>query len=308
MTSTLTESTNRGRAVVPGHITGLFRIYDMHEDPLYRGSLGAGFSITSGTKTEVRITSSKDPEITVSYNDRPIDAPVTRAVIELMSKEIGKTFKAMVRHESELIIGVGFGASGAGALGTAIAMNRALADHFDPIRVAQFAHVAEVINRTGLGDVIAQVSGGVEVRTRPGAPGIGSIKNIASPSLQVVLAGSPGLETSQVLSDPINRKMINEAGDRIIAQLISEPTFENFINYSREFAKHIGLMTKRIDAALTDLDKNGLTNSSMVMLGDSVFCFCRSNEVDRARAILKQYWRPDEIMITSIERDGGRAI
>lgn len=309
MTSTLNEATRTGRAFVPGHITGLFKIYDLDKDPLRRGSIGAGFSISSGTITRVTLETFDPPEVIVIYNGRQIEGPVTRAVIELMSKEYGQSYKTTVQHDSELPIGVGFGASGAGALGTALAMNQALDNHFDHVRVAQFAHIAEVENRTGLGDVIAQFSGGIEVRVRPGAPGIGLIQNLSfSESRVVILAGSPGLETSEVLSDPTSRKRINDAGDRIVSRLIEEPTFENFIECSREFAIYTGLMTNRVRNAIQDLEVNHLTDSSMVMLGDSVFCFCDDADKDRAIGVLNKYWSVDEIHITKIESTGGRVI
>ncbi len=309
MTSTLIEATRTGRSFVPGHITGLFRIYDLDDDPLRRGSIGAGFSIGSGTITRVTLEAVDSPEVIVRYNGVQIEGQVTRAVIELMSQEYGQSYKATVQHDSELPIGVGFGASGAGALGTALAMNQALDSHFDHIRAAQFAHVAEVKNRTGLGDVIAQFSGGIEIRVSPGAPGIGETRNIPfSEPLNVTLAGSPGLETSEVLSDPVSRERINRAGDMIAKRLIEEPTFERFIECSREFSALTGLMTVRVKKALQDLEDNHLADSSMVMLGDSIFCFCDDDHTDMATRILNKYWSKHEILVTTIESTGGRVI
>ena len=56
MADTLNIREKTAHAFVPGHITGLFRIHDGHENPLYRGSTGAGFSVSVGTQTSVRIT------------------------------------------------------------------------------------------------------------------------------------------------------------------------------------------------------------------------------------------------------------
>ena len=79
------------------------------------------------------------------------EAPVTRYVVEKLAKE-----PVRVKTELEMPFGSGFGASGAGALGCAYALNA----HFDlgltANQAAAVAHVAEVTNRTGLGDVIAQ--------------------------------------------------------------------------------------------------------------------------------------------------------
>ena len=45
--SNMTEAT----AFSPGHITGLFQVFDQSEDPLLQGSRGAGVSITQGVTT-----------------------------------------------------------------------------------------------------------------------------------------------------------------------------------------------------------------------------------------------------------------
>jgi len=42
-------------AFSPGHVTGLFYIPELPDNPLCRSSLGAGFSVHMGVKTEVTL-------------------------------------------------------------------------------------------------------------------------------------------------------------------------------------------------------------------------------------------------------------
>ena len=62
---------------------------------------------------------------------------------------------------SPLPLGCGFGLSGAASLATAYALNELLHLGKDMETLAMIAHVAEVENRTGLGDVCSQYHGGV---------------------------------------------------------------------------------------------------------------------------------------------------
>jgi len=297
------------QAFVPGHITGIFRIYDEHDDPLRCGSIGAGFCVDIGTTSTVKLVDSIELEVSVAYNGRPIKAPVTTTVIQRLLQQHQRVCKVQVRHESMLPIGVGFGASGAGALGTALALSSLIDAEFDSQEAAKHAHYAEVVNHTGLGDVIAQTTGGAEVRMKPGAPGIGEIIKIPiNKSFRVVLAGAPGLETKSVLTNKEHRGRIISVADELMEELRTEITIDSLIFYSRQFANSIGLMTSRVESALNELEANELNDSSMVMLGDSVFCFCSDDESNQAVDILSRFWEPNQVLVTGISEDGGRLV
>jgi pantoate kinase len=312
MTDTLTtqqDAVQTAKAFVPGHVTGIFRIFDEYDDPLRCGSTGAGFSVTIGTVTSVSVVDHPSLEITTDYNKQRIDAKVTKTVVQRLTEEYERTLRVHVEHDSSLLSGAGFGASGAGALGTALALSHLLDHDIEYETAAGFAHVAEIVNHTGLGDVLSQTVGGVEVRVKAGGPGVGQIENIAhQDSLRAVLAGAPGLETSEILTSPTTRERINSIGDGLVARIISNPTIDTFVECSREFSEEIGLETARVEQALDDLEKAGLVNSSMVMLGDSVFCLCDENESSIAQVILSKYWDLSEVSVTGIAPEGGRLL
>ena len=296
-------------AFVPGHITGFFRIHDDAPSPLLCGSRGAGFSVEIGTFTTVSVTENESLEITTIYNDEEIDAQVTSMVIQRMVEDYEMKFKVNVTHKSSLPSGAGFGASGAGALGTALALGHLLNSSMDYDKAASYAHEAEVVNHTGLGDVLAQTKAGLEIRIRPGGPGIGEILRIEHKNPQcVVLAGAPGLKTHDVLTNPENRQRINSVGDQLIERMISNPDLGTFISCSRIFTESVGLATKRVLQAIHELDDSGFTQSSMVMLGDSVFCFCDDSDSGSVIDILDRYWGTTQVVVTSISDKGGRLV
>lgn len=297
------------QAFVPGHITGVFRIFDEKENLLECGSIGAGFSVEIGTLTTVSAIESESLEIATIYNDEDIDANVTKAVVRRLVETYERQFKVIVKHKSSLPSGVGFGASGAGALGTALALGYILDSTMTTTNAAGYAHCAEVENHTGLGDVIAQTFGGIEIRTYPGGPGVGKVVNIPKSGFEtVILAGAPGLKTRDVLTNPESRSRINAVGDDLVKQIIDNTSIETFISCSREFTESIGLSTNRVKASLQNLDDAGLNQSSMVMLGDSVFCLCDNNQSQTAIEILAKYWDTSQIHITNISEEGGRLV
>ncbi len=304
--STLSPQKNEAQAFVPGHITGIFRIFDDCEDTLLCGSMGAGFSIQAGTLTRVVFKEDSRTDVSVEYNGRTIEAPVTGTVVRKMLQDYARQGVVNVSHRSDLPIGVGFGASGAGSLGTALALGSILDEKMTVITAGQYAHHAEVENRTGLGDVIAQTVGGIEVRKRPGAPGIGEVLRVPhTEDITVVLAGRTGIETKAILTDPASRERINSVGDKLLADLIETPSLDTILSCSQEFAKATGLMTRRVRMALNDLWTAGFNRSSMVMLGDSVFCMCDESDVGEVRQILTNHWSESEILLTTISEHGG---
>jgi pantoate kinase len=297
------------RAFVPGHVTGFFRIHDEASNPLLCGSRGAGFSVEIGTLTTVEMFENDSLEIATIYNNEEIDGQVTNMVVQRMVEDYSGQFKVKVTHESSLLPGAGFGASGAGALGTALALGHLLNPRMPYDRSAAYAHEAEIVNHTGLGDVLAQTKGGIEIRVRHGGPGIGEIVRIPHKKfLSVVLAGAPGLKTCNVLTNAERRLKINSTGDRLIEKMIQKQDMDTFIACSREFSKSIGLATKRVNDAIRDLDDIGLSQSGMVMLGDSVFCFCDGDDILQANSILSKYWAKTQVLETAVSDVGGRLV
>lgn len=193
------------------------------------------------------------------------EAPVTRMVVERLAP-------SPVRVETELFmpLGSGFGASGAGALSTAYAINQAFGLGLFANCVGEAAHVAEVVSGTGLGDVIAQNTGGLVVRLSPGAPGLGIVDRIPVPPLKVDCLVRGPLSTEEVLSDEGTMREVNREGERALKELLKRPTLERFVSLSWEFAKRSGLARGWMEDAVEAVEACG-GMAGMVMLGDAIF-------------------------------------
>lgn len=248
------------KAFVPSHITGFFAAL-RQEDPLLSGSIGCGLNLALGATTIVE----PSDEMQIFLNGELSDALVSRYVLDRLAKS-----PVTVKTQLDMPLGSGFGASGAGALGCAYALNA----HFDlgmmANQVAAVAHSAEVVNRTGLGDVIAQNTGGLVVRLEPGAPGIGRIDRIPVSALNVNYVVRGPISTREVLSDEKAMNEINSAGKACLKELLAKPTLEEFMRLSRRFTFKIGIASNWALDAIEAVEAAG-GMASMIMLGDSVF-------------------------------------
>ena len=253
------------RAWVPSHITGFFAAHRREEAQL-SGSIGCGLCLSLGATTTIQSAQEvQDTEILL--NGKLSDAPVSRFVVEKLAKK-----PVRVKTELSMPFGAGFGASGAGALGCAYALNSCFDLGLTAEQAAAVAHEAEVSNRTGLGDVIAQNAGGLVVRLQPGAPGTGRIDRIPVPTLSISYVVHGPISTKEVLSDERAMKAVNAAGESALKELLKKPTFSNFMQLSRRFTVQSGLASDWALQAIEAVEAAG-GMASMIMLGDAVFAF-----------------------------------
>ena len=299
------------RAFSPCHITGFFQIFDQSADPLHVGSKGAGVSLSRGVKTTAKIEKALKDSSEVKINgivsssaevsQRVIKAAVTR------SEKHGR-LKVAVEHYVETPIGAGFGSSGAAALSLALALNEALDLGMSRIEAAQLAHVAEVECKTGLGTVLAETFGGVEIRVKPGAPGIGEIKQIPIAKKTVVACISFGpLLTKRLLSDEETRKRVNTFGGELAEKLAEHPELDSFLESSRQFAEHLGLMGNKVRRVLAATDKTHHI-CSMPMFGESVFGLTDPDSAEELLRIFRKNGSDGQIFTSDIDFKGARVL
>lgn len=297
-------------AFSPGHITGLFQICDQTAEFLLKGSRGAGVSISKGVTTKVSLKSSLKSSFEIRINETPTNsAKVSEHVVNSFLSRVGEDYEIFVDHEVTVPIGSGFGSSGAGALSLALALNEALSLGLSRMETAQIAHVAEVKCKTGLGTVIAETSGGVEIRVEPGASGIGEIKPVLVDDDYVVVCLNFGnLSTKKILSDEKIRHRINESGEKLIDKLIAHPNPNDFMGFSRSFAEELGLISPRMRKVLVETDSIGIT-CSMAMLGESIFSLIKRNETEEIFKIFRRHApSKNSAFITEIDFKGARLV
>lgn len=248
------------KAFVPSHITGFFAA-KRQADPRLSGSIGCGLNLALGATTTVE----QSDETQIFLNGRASEAPVSRYVVDSLAQ-----YPVKVKTKLDMPFGAGFGASGAGALGCAYALNAYFDLGLTANQAAAVAHVAEVENRTGLGDVIAQNTGGLVVRLEPGAPGTGRIDRIPVQPLKIDYVVRGPISTADVLSDENVMAKINSTGEACVKELLIKPTLKEFMRLARRFTFSIGLASDWALDAIEAVEAAG-GMASMIMLGDAVF-------------------------------------
>ena len=213
------------------------------------------------------------PDITgsgalIRLNGEQIDLPTVEYVIE--SLQGIRHSRLVVDLAADVPLGYGFGVSGAAALATALAVN---ADHGQGLTMEQaavVAHSAEVVNRTGMGDVAGQYTGGLVIRTAAGAPGVGAVEKVPVDAMEVSWVCLGEISTSSVLDDKKTMERINILGQRALKALLKRPGLEHFMSLSRDFAFETGLVSPGAANAIEAVEAAG-GMAGMAMLGDTVF-------------------------------------
>lgn len=282
-------------AFSPGHVTGFFEIR-FAEDLLSSGSRGAGLCLALGARSTVKVTESTKSSIEVAIDGRKSSAPVTKAALRYLLQN--EKMRIEVSTRLELPQSQGFGMSAAGALSGALA----LAELLGRSRHEAFeaAHMAEVRQRTGLGDVPAIQKAGITIRTRPGLPPIGEVRRLdGTPNIVLAVLGKR-LLTRTILTDPVKRRLINKSGAAKVDELSRDPTLGRLMELSALFAAETKLATREILDAMNAASKLGM--ASMSMLGNSVFA---TGDVEGLVRVLSDF---GEVWVTKVDAIGARVL
>lgn len=285
----------RAKAFCPGHITGLFQVCQ-HEDVMTCGSRGAGLSISLGVISDVEVSDGTG-KIDIWLNGLKADAPVTeRAVRNILGD---RPYDVRVRNELQLPVAQGFGTSAAGSLSAAWALAHLLRLPEKDAYAA--AHSAEIVNRTGMGDVSGIMRSGIELRKKPGLPPIGHVDRMIGHMDMVLAVVGPSIPTAEMLSKKEVNEKINSTGSRCVDELMKEPTLENFFRLSNEFMEGSGLATPEIRRAVWEVKKWGW--ASQAMIGNSVFA--TGPDLDLLTETLSQF---GEVYRSSVDTKGPRLL
>ena len=255
-------------AFAPGNISCIFKIIP-HTDPARMHSLGMGFTIKDG----VEVTVSKNDSTKILFNGEEINFPTVQAVINRLSL-VPDGIKVDIT--TSLPLGCGFGLSGAASLATAYAINKFLELGKTNQELAMITHIAEVENRTGLGDVCSQYHGGCLVKLKEGAPLVADKLPITDRPIYYRYFGP--IHTSEVLRNPKQTVRINNAADTALTtlqQLTHTKTdtelFTSCFAVSKQFSVESGLLSdERVINTIRQIEEVGGV-ASMIMLGNGVF-------------------------------------
>ncbi|HID30823.1 MAG TPA: hypothetical protein EYP19_12585 [Desulfobacterales bacterium] len=300
----------RASAFVPGHISGFFQVCDEFKELERRGSRNCGPCITAGVKTEVRVSPSTRSRVSVFINgQRAPKARTSLTAARSILEEVPDSLGVEIHHTTRVPIGAGYGLSGAGAAGVALALSDALDLNFPRSKVASVAHRAEVMCGTGLGDVGPQMIGGLVVGLEPGAPPYGRWDQIEVPRGLRIVCGTIGtLRTERFLGDPAFRRRTKKLGSRALEELKGDLSPRNFMRVSYEFAKGMELVDGELDRVIEGVSCLSSFGASMVMLGRAVFTLAKESEVRKVKLAYSKFIDPASIFVAKVDFKGARLI
>ncbi|MCB1739605.1 MAG: GHMP kinase [Gammaproteobacteria bacterium] len=254
----------QARAFAPGNVSCVFKVVP-HEDPARMHSLGMGFTVPEGVIVEV----SAADRTTVSFNGAEFAFATVLSVIEALAPR-----PVRVVLESPLPLSGGFGLSGASALSTALALNELFELGRTRDQLGLTAHVAEVTNLTGLGDIAGQFRGGCNIKTTSHDPLAAT--PLPVPEQPVWYRFFSAINTKEVIGHPEQKRRINEAADAVLGTLSDlaargERDFAAYVRASKQFAVQSGLLRDPDVLATIEAIEVAGGHASMIMLGNAVF-------------------------------------
>lgn len=256
------------KAFAPGNISCIFSI-QKKQNPENSGSKGVGFTINSGVIVKVRKIN-KNLKNIIYFNNKKIYFPTINCLIKKLTNETLE-----VKIKSKLPLGCGFGLSGASAIATSYAINHLFNLGKTNYELAKIAHISEVENGTGLGDVVNQYFGGFLIKNVPSYKF--QFKKIPMNNRRIYYKVFGKLDTKSIITNEKSEKKINYAAYaslkkiNLLLKKNNKNLLEKIIKISKEFALKSGLLkNKHIIEFIKKIEKDK-SSATMIMLGNSMF-------------------------------------
>ncbi|KXB07134.1 hypothetical protein AKJ51_01930 [candidate division MSBL1 archaeon SCGC-AAA382A20] len=299
----------RGRSFVPGHITGFFEVNADFSDPLRKGSRNCGPCIDAGVLTEVEFEEASDTELKIFINGERRTARTSEAAVRGFLKRFGITGVFKVRHSVQAPVGAGYGMSGSGALGSVLALSDALNLNLEKEKALIESHKAEIKSQSGLGDVGPEMVGGLVLGLEPGAPPYGKWEKISVPEDLGVICGTFGsLSTSNLLSDSDFKSEIKRLGKGALDEFLKEKSIYNLMKVSKKFSLNLNIFKRDFEEVMENISSNSPFGASAVLLGKAIFAPCPRSKIKDLKEVFLDYFKPKDVMITSIDFRGARTL
>lgn len=256
------------RAYAPASISLIFTIEES-KHPAKMGSRGVGFTVAQGvtvTTTFARAALANRHEI--SLNGKPIHLATVETMLSLLAVP-----PVLVELESKLPLGCGFGLSAASAYATALAVSKLFDLKKSRLELAKIVHIAEVVNGTGLGDVVNLYYGGFCLKEKISSSF--AVKKLPISESSVYYRIFSPLFTKSIISDKSRKKIINKYGmlafDKIKKLYNGQKlSLGHILDISFQFVDKAGLLTdKKTRETINKIRLNG-GHASMIILGNGV--------------------------------------
>jgi pantoate kinase len=279
-------------------------------DPTRIGARGGGFAIMRGVTSKVTVKRRDRTRIRIRINSKPsADAHTTRSAIEQLISENGVSLDVAVDIRVRVPIAAGFGTSAAGTLASCLALADAgnLPMTFNEVGCA--AHVAEVLNGTGLGTVSALLCGGFVLVREPGAPGIGVIDRLRFPADHSIVCGYLGpIQTREALAKQGEHATYGSVAHATFEAISKNPTLPFFLAESRKFGKRSGFETPRITNLISTMMCAGAIGAAQNMVGEAVHAVVEDSKTAKVLRAVKRAFPDAKVFLSSIDGQGVRLL
>lgn len=304
------------KAFSPAGISSFFEICDRTVDgkpitDLDRvGARGGGFGLVKGVLTEVSIAEAEKNDVKVFINGKfSPEAETTKTVVESLLKKVEGKYSVVVKHTVSVPIGAGFGTSAGGALGTGFALCKALGINLTYRQIGRIAHVAEIKCKTGLGTVGPLLLSGCILTVEPGAPGYAVIERLPiSEDYRIVAGVFKPILTKEVLSSAEKRSMVNKWGRKTVDKILAEPSLENFMKASKEFAIKTGFATERVTRLIENAENAGAVGAAQNMVGEAVHALVLKDKVEGVVEVFKKVLPKEKTLVAKIDFRGAHLV
>jgi pantoate kinase len=287
-------------AFAPAAISNFFSIhYDPNKNGDFgkAGATGGGYVLSRGVLTKATLISQPKRELrTIVDGDRDYQAATTRKAVGLLLDHHRITGgRLLLEQTMQVPVGSGFGASAAAAISAVYAV--AAVNGLDLPRkdLAYHAHVADIVQVTGLGTVSVTFEGtGAGAIIKAGAPGVSRFLNVRVPDDTRIVTASLGAFTkSDALSKPQTVRLINRLGDASLKRFRADPTLERLGEEGELFSNGLGLMTPEIRGLATLAKSAGASFASQNMIGHAIHALTsKGRALKVARTLMGSPLRP----------------
>lgn len=248
-------------AVSPASISFIFQVCKKRNGGIL-GSIGIGATVDKYVKVTAKPASSTQ----IYFNEKPISFHPVETVIQKLTQK-----SVEISIHSELPLACGFGISGASSIATAYAVNKLLNLHIDQETLSLLAHEAEIENRTGLGSVATQITGGFLVKNEPGIPVLATRLPFIGKKIYTYILNP--LETPKILQDGKKISRINSAATHALKTFSSlkNPSLANVLEISFDYSLDSGILNNDRLTSIIEAIQREKGHATMAMIGYTIF-------------------------------------
>lgn len=300
----------------PAGISSFFEVCDRDAvghsitDPARIGARGGGFALARGVTSRVTVRKHAHTRIDIRINSRAAPyAQTTRTAIEQLLNTAGVCGNLTVEIELEVPMAAGFGTSAAGTLASCFALSDAIDIPVSFNELGRITHVAEVVNRTGLGTTSALLCGGFVLVNEPGAPGIGLVDRLRFPPAHSVICAYIGpIQTRDALSKRADNERDVAAARATMNAIHKEPNLSTFLTEARKFGQQAGFETPRITRLISTMVSAGAIGAAQNMIGEAVHGVADDSRVARVVKAVRKAFPDAKVFTSSVDKQGVRLL